>query len=224
MSTRYGGLLVETIVNGPFMENCYLVADAESKQALLIDPGDEDERILEAIRTLGLTPKEIVCTHAHIDHAGAVAPLRRILGVPFALHGAERPWLERMPSQAAVFGLDPREVPEVDRELAPGERIVLGEREAKVLFTPGHSAGGCCLHFASDGVVFVGDTLFQGSIGRSDLPGGSLRTLLRSIREELFTLPDATVVFSGHGPATTIGEERRTNPFLQPGALGDDDG
>jgi glyoxylase-like metal-dependent hydrolase (beta-lactamase superfamily II) len=222
MAKRYGALLVETIVNGPFVENCYLCAEAAGKQALLVDPGDEDERILAAVRGLDLEVKEIVCTHAHIDHAGAVAPLQRVLGVPFALHPEERSWLERMPSQASVFGLDPREVPRVDRELTAGETIRLGALEAKVLFTPGHSAGGCCLHFASEGVVLVGDTLFQGSIGRSDLPGGSLKTLLRSIREQLFTLPDATVVFSGHGPSTTIGEERRTNPFLQPGALDDE--
>ncbi len=222
MATRHGALLVETIVNGPFVENCYLLADAASKQALLVDPGDEDERILEAVRALELEVKEIVCTHAHIDHAGAVAPLQRLLGAPFALHREERPWLERMPSQAAVFGLDPREVPTVDRELAPGETIALGGLEAKVLFTPGHSAGGCCLSFAREQVVFVGDTLFQGSIGRTDLPGGSLKALLRSIREELFSLPDATVVYSGHGLATTIGEEKRTNPFLRPGALDED--
>jgi glyoxylase-like metal-dependent hydrolase (beta-lactamase superfamily II) len=223
MPSRYGALLVETIVNGPFVENCYLVMDEESRQALLVDPGDEDERILETVRGLGATVKEIVCTHAHIDHAGAVAPLSRLLGAPFALHAAERPWLERMPSQAAVFGLDPREVPRVDRELVDGETIALGGQEAKVLFTPGHSAGGCCLSFAGPPpVVLVGDTLFQGSIGRTDLPGGSLRALLASIRERLFTLPDATVVLSGHGPATTIGEEKRSNPFLRPGALVDD--
>lgn len=222
MATRYGALLVETIVNGPFVENCYLVMDDGSKQALLVDPGDEDERILETVRGLGATVKEIVCTHAHIDHAGAVAPLARLLGAPFALHKEERPWLERMPSQAAVFGLDPREVPRVDRELVDGETIALGGLEAKVLFTPGHSAGGCCLHVAREGVVLVGDTLFQGSIGRTDLPGGSLRTLLASIRERLLTLPDATVVLSGHGPATTIGEERQHNPFLRPGALTED--
>lgn len=216
--TNVNGLLVETLVNGPIAGNCYLAADPDTKAALVIDPGDEAERILAAIRDQDLRVEAIVCTHAHIDHAGAVAPLQRLLGAPFLIHDAERPYLQHLPTQAAMFGLGAVEVPEVDRALAAGDTLQVGSLAAQVLFTPGHSAGGCCLYFAAPKAVFVGDTLFSGSIGRSDLPGGSAQVLLRSIREQLLSLDDAVVVFSGHGPATDIGTERRTNPFLQPGA------
>lgn len=214
----HDGLLVEMVTNGPFMENCFIAADESTREALLIDPGDEEELIVERIRELDLNVREIVNTHGHVDHAGAVAPLKRLLGVPFAIHAAERQWLQHMPQQAQMFGLPPREVPEVDRELSPGETIDLGDLTCRVLHTPGHSAGGCCLHFAEQRVVFVGDTLFAGSIGRTDLPGGSLDTLLTSIREHLLSLDDDVWAYSGHGPVTTIGAERKSNPFLQPGA------
>jgi glyoxylase-like metal-dependent hydrolase (beta-lactamase superfamily II) len=214
----HSGLLVETLVNGPFMENCFIVGDAETREGLLIDPGDEGERIMAALQRLELTPTVIFGTHAHIDHVAAVAQLKESLGVPFALHLDERSGLERMPMQAAVFGLPQRPVPEVDRELAHGDSVKLGSLEGRVLLTPGHSAGGCCLYFEDQGVVFAGDTLFAGSIGRTDLPGGSMQTLLTSINEQLLSLPDSVVVYCGHGPATTIGAERRANPFLQPGA------
>jgi glyoxylase-like metal-dependent hydrolase (beta-lactamase superfamily II) len=208
-------LLVETVVNGPFMENCFIAGDAATREALLIDPGDEGERILGEVRRLELTPTAIFCTHAHIDHVSAVAELKRELEVPFALHPDEQPGLSRLPMQAAIFGLPPRAVPEVDRELADGDTVQLGGLEGRVLLTPGHSAGGCCLYFEEQRVVFAGDTLFAGSIGRTDLPGGSMQTLLASINERLLSMPDEVVVYSGHGPATTIGAERRANPFLQ---------
>jgi hydroxyacylglutathione hydrolase len=213
---RHGALLCETITNGPFMENCFIAADAEQGKAILIDPGDEEERIVETVRRLKLEVQAIVCTHAHIDHVGAVAPLQRRLGAPFYLHPADAAWLEHLPSQARMFGLPGPEVPRVDHELEPGSEIAVGRLRAQVRFTPGHSAGGCCLYFAEPKVVFVGDTLFAGSIGRTDLPGGSLPQLLASIRAELLVLDDDVVAYSGHGPATTIGEERRDNPFLQP--------
>jgi hydroxyacylglutathione hydrolase len=212
-------LIVETIVNGPFGENCYLAVDAGTRHALLIDPGDEENTILETVRRLGVEVQLIANTHAHIDHVGAVASLKRILGVPFAIHRAEEPWLAQLPAQAALFGLEPRDAPTVDRYLEDGDRITLGGLEAHVLYTPGHSAGGCCFHFAEDRVVFVGDTLFAQGIGRTDLPGGSTPRLLESIRKRLFTLPDDTQVHSGHGPSTEIGVERRTNPFLVEGGF-----
>ena len=146
-----------------------------------------------------------------------MAPLQRRLGALFYLHPEEAVWLEHLPSQARMFGLGAPEVPKVDRELVPGSELEVGRLRAQVLFTPGHSAGGCCLYFASAKVAFVGDTLFAGSIGRTDLPGGSLPRLLASIRQELLSLDDDVVAYSGHGPATTIGEERSQNPFLQPG-------
>ena len=211
-------LLVEMVTNGPFMENCFIVADAATRRGIVIDPGDEEQRLLETIRAMDLEITEIVATHGHIDHAGAVAPLKRVLGVPFAIHPAERQWLQRLSHQAAMFGLPDKETPEVDRELAHGDMVQIGELQARVLHTPGHSAGGVCLHLAPQKTVFVGDTLFAGSIGRTDLPGGSFDTLISAIKEQLLCLDDDVEVHSGHGPSTTIGAERRSNPFLQPGA------
>jgi glyoxylase-like metal-dependent hydrolase (beta-lactamase superfamily II) len=219
MSTEeHGGLVVETITNGPFMENCFLAGDAGTRKAIVIDPGDEETLILERIRALELDVELIVNTHAHVDHAGAVAPLKRLLGVPFAIHADEKQWLAHMPQAARMFGLPDKEVPEVDRDLVAGESLQVGGLTAEILFTPGHSAGGCCLLFAAQKVVFVGDTLFAGSIGRTDLPGGSMDTLLASIRDQLLVLDDDVLAYSGHGPVTSIGAERRSNPFLQPGA------
>jgi glyoxylase-like metal-dependent hydrolase (beta-lactamase superfamily II) len=185
---------------------------------VVIDPGDEPERILEQVRSMDLEISEILGTHGHVDHAGAVAPLKRLLGVPFAIHPSEQPLLERLPHQAAVFGLPDRETPTIDRELAHGDTVQVGSIEGRVILTPGHSPGGCCFYFAQQKVIFVGDTLFAGSIGRTDLPGGSMSTLLSAIREHLFDLDDDVVVHCGHGPSTTIGVERRSNPFLQPGS------
>jgi hydroxyacylglutathione hydrolase len=211
---KHQTLFVEVIVNGPFVENCFLVADERTRQAVLIDPGDEEERLLAVVRDSNLSVQQILCTHGHIDHAGAVGPLQRLLGAPFALHALERPSLANIAQQALMYGLSPREVPVVDHELTAGEQLQVGDLRAEVRFTPGHTAGGCCFYFPEQQVVFAGDTLFAGSIGRSDLPGGSARTLLDSIRRELFTLPDEVVVYCGHGPSTTMGIERRTNPFL----------
>jgi glyoxylase-like metal-dependent hydrolase (beta-lactamase superfamily II) len=208
-------LLIETITNGPFMENCFVVGDPVSRKALLIDPGDEEQRILARIRALDLEVQEILCTHAHIDHAGAVAPLKRLLGAPFAIHAEEQGWLSHLPSQAAAFGLSPKEIPEVDRTLDRTAELSLGELRAEILETPGHSAGGLCFLFPEQRVLFAGDTLFAGSVGRTDLPGGSTATLLASINEQLLSLEDDVVVYCGHGPPTDIGTERRTNPFLQ---------
>jgi len=211
---HHGSLLVETVTNGPFVENCYIIADAQGREAIVVDPGDEEQRIVERVHALDVKPKEIVCTHAHIDHVGAVAGLKRLWGVPFALHPAERSLLEHLPTQSAAFGLPPKEVPQVDRELVDGEAFSVGQLRCQVRVTPGHSPGGCCLYFEEQAVVLVGDTLFAGSIGRSDLPGGDMDTLLDSIRQTLLPLDDSTVVYSGHGPATTIGVERQANPFL----------
>ena len=215
--TQHGKLIVETLTNGPFQENCFVASDADTRKAILIDPGDEEEMILSRVRELDLEVTEIVCTHTHIDHAGAVAPLKRMLGVNFAVHAGEIPGLGHMPQAAAMFGLPTKEIPEVERQLEPGGEVAVGDLVARVLFTPGHSAGGICLLFSEQKVVFVGDTLFCGSVGRTDLPGGSGKTLIASITEQLLTLDDDVVAYSGHGPETTIGAERRNNAFLQPG-------
>ncbi len=214
----HNGLLVEAIVNGPFAENCFFVADGENKETIVIDPGFEPDRLLEAARERGLQVTELVCTHAHIDHAGAVAPLKRTLGVPFSMHADDKPALQMLPAAAQMFGLPDVEVPEVDRLLAHGDSVTVGGLMAEVIHTPGHSPGGCCLHFAEQKILIAGDTLFAGSVGRTDLPGGDTETLLNAIKDRLLALDDDTVVYCGHGPSTTIGSERRGNPFLQPGS------
>ena len=212
-------LLVKTIVNGPFQENCIMVADAETRQAIVVDPGFDADQLAAAVRELDLKVTEIVCTHAHVDHAGAVAPLKRLLGVSFAMHPGDHPVLQSLPATAQMFGLPPVEIPDVERELSEGDEVVVGRISGVVIHTPGHSPGGCCLHFPEQGVLIAGDTLFAGSVGRTDLPGGSTQTLLDNIKEKLLALPDETEVHCGHGPHTTIGAERSGNPFLQPGGM-----
>jgi len=212
-------LLVKTIVNGPFQENCFVVADAATQQAIMVDPGFDADQLAAVVRELDLTVTEIICTHAHIDHAGAVAPLKRLLGAPFAMHPGDHPVLQNLPASAQMFGLPEVELPEVERELSEGDEVKVGDVSGQVIHTPGHSPGGCCLHFADQKVLIAGDTLFAGSVGRTDLPGGSTQTLLENIKEKLLALPDETVVHCGHGPSTTIGAERAGNPFLQPGGM-----
>ena len=188
-------LIVEMVTNGPFMENCYVAADAETRRGILIDPGDEERRLIEVIKELDVEITEIVATHGHIDHAGAVAPLKRVLGVPFAIHSSERPWLERLPHQAAMFGLDDKETPEIDRELKHNDIVKVGGLEARVLHTPGHSAGGICLLLAPQKTVFVGDTLFAGGCGR--LFEGTAEQMYHSL-EKLRALPDETLLYCAH--------------------------
>lgn len=207
MSLKY-----EVIVNGPFQENCYLVWDDASKQAVFIDPGDEPQRLAEAASSRGLEVVGIFNTHGHIDHAGAVVEVQKRFDVPFAMHPDDAVLLDSMPEQAALFGLPRMEIPTVDRRLSDGELFNVGEHTGKVIHTPGHSPGGVC--FAFEDFVFVGDTLFAGSIGRTDLPGGSYETLIDSIKSKLLVLRAELPALPGHGPATTIGLEKERNPFL----------
>lgn len=211
---EHGDLLVEIIENGPFAENCYIAMDRTSRDALLIDPGSEAERIHSRIEEIQAQVVGIANTHAHIDHVGAVAPLQEKLEVPFMLHRGDSPWLEQLPVQASMFGLPPVKIPSIDQALEAGQELEVGALRARVLHTPGHSEGGCCFYFEAQGVVFAGDTLFRQSIGRTDLPGGDHATLLEAIERELLGLDDAVVVYCGHGPPTLIGTERRQNPFL----------
>lgn len=209
-------MLVDHLVVGMFMENSFLVACPETREGVLIDPGDEAERIAEWVARHGVTPVRILNTHAHIDHVGAVAELKREYGIPFALHKGEGRNLAQLAAHAAVFGLSAPEQPEVDEWLTDGAVYRFGNASLTVLETPGHTAGG--VSFVGDGFVIAGDTLFAGSIGRTDLPGGDFETLRRSIRDGLFALPPETVVHCGHGPSTTIGGEKRSNPFVGDGA------
>ncbi|HLW61576.1 MAG TPA: MBL fold metallo-hydrolase [bacterium] len=206
-------MILEGFPVGPIGANCYIFGDDTTREVFVIDPGDEPDRILEALRRLGARPLALVNTHGHFDHILAVDVVRRSTGAPFWIHEAERDILTHGPARAkAMFGLDLPPAPVPDRWLAEGDQLRVGELAVTVRHTPGHSPGGVCL--LGDGLVFVGDTLFAGSIGRTDLPGADAATLLASITRVLLPLPDPTVCYPGHGPETTIGEERRTNPFL----------
>jgi hydroxyacylglutathione hydrolase len=204
---------VVMIPNGGFVENCYLVIDETARQCAVIDPGEDAGLILHQLEQAAVQPVALWLTHAHLDHVLGVPGVHAATAAPIFLHPADRPLYDRVPEQAAAFGLQAvLPLPPPDRPFAHGERVQVGGLSFEVRHTPGHSPGSVSL--VGEGAVFGGDVLFQGSIGRSDLPGGDAETLLRSIERELLVLPDSTIVYSGHGPQTTIGVERRTNPFL----------
>jgi glyoxylase-like metal-dependent hydrolase (beta-lactamase superfamily II) len=213
MVLRRVTLIIKQLPVGPIQANCYIVGCEETKEAVVIDPGDEEERILAEIEDEGLIIKYILNTHAHFDHILANAPLVEATGAPLALHPLDLPLL-RENGGAAFFGLDVPSGPDPDIELAEGDTISFGRHTLEVLFTPGHSPGHVSFYEAQEGIVFDGDVLFAGGIGRTDLPGGSYETLMASINEKLMVLPDETVVCSGHGPVTTVGQERASNPWL----------
>lgn len=194
--------------------NCYIVGDTDSGAAIVIDPADNAPAILEAVEQRGWTIRQVLATHAHFDHVLAVEEICRASGAPFLMHEKDAPTLNALQLTGQLFGLTLPPPPEVDRYVTAGETIEVGAIRLNVRFTPGHTPGHVSYVLDSDPVVFCGDCLFAGSIGRTDLPGGDQALLLRSIREQLLTLPDDTTVASGHGELTTIGVERRTNPFL----------
>ncbi len=199
--------------NGRFEENCYLVGDPATREAVLVDPGEEPVRFLAAVRKGGWTLRAVWLTHGHLDHVLGVPAVRAASGVPVLLHDADRPLYDAAPQQAAwLLGEQVDALPPPDGALVPGETVRVGGLAFEVRHVPGHSPGSVA--FLGHGRAFVGDVLFAGSVGRTDLPGGDGARLLRSIREELLPLADETIVHSGHGPDTTIGRERRTNPFL----------
>jgi hydroxyacylglutathione hydrolase len=203
---------VVQIPNGRFVQNCYLIADEGSRECAVIDPGEDAALIARALTDLHMQPAAIWLTHAHIDHVLGVPELKRLTAAPVYLHPADRALYDRVAEQAVAFGMRATPLPPPDRDFAHGDAVRVGDLTFAVRHTPGHSPGSVSL-VGSD-VVFVGDVLFQGSIGRSDLPGGDTETLLQSIHRELLCLPDATIVYSGHGPQTTVGRERVANPFL----------
>lgn len=209
-------MIIDSVEVGALQVNCYVLGCEETREAVIIDPGDEAPRILDLVRRHDLRPVKIINTHAHFDHILAVRALQAAIGVSFCLHPAEQPVLEYARNAVrAWMGYDPGEPPVVDVWLNVSEPVHFGRQTLEMRWTPGHSPGSITFVDHAGRRAFVGDALFRGSIGRTDLPGGNLRQLLGSIRSQIFTLPDDTAVFPGHGPATTVGFEKLTNPFFE---------
>ncbi len=205
-------MILKKVVVGPLGSNCYIVGSESNKEGMIIDPGDEAEVILRKVKDLGLEIRSIVLTHGHIDHIGALKEVKEATGAEVAIHTDEAKSLQGQSSSTLLGLAYPTPLPP-DRLLQDGDSLDIGDLHFLVLHTPGHSPGGICL--SGEGVVFSGDTLFNCGIGRTDLPGGNSSQLMNSIHTKLMTLPDNTIVYPGHGPETTIGTERRGNPFLQ---------
>jgi len=217
-------LIHEILPVGWLQCNCSVVGDPETREAIVLDPGDEVERIQEILARHGLTVRAIVNTHAHIDHVGGLRKLHDVTGAPVLMHPDDLELYRALEMQAAWIGMPVPEIADVDGLLRDGDQVRWGRYAANVIHTPGHTPGSLCLHLpqAEQGTVtdgtgklFAGDTLFAGSIGRTDLWGGSLDAIMRSLQTKLMAFPDDTLVFPGHGPATTIGRERNSNPFLR---------
>lgn len=206
-------LQVEQIPVGPLMTNCYIVWDEESGKGAIIDPGEDAEKILMRVRNHEIEVDKILATHCHFDHIGAVAPLKREIDAEFITHRDDLFFVEDCSNAARKWGFRIEQPPNPDRFFDEGDEIMIGSLKLEVLHTPGHSPGG--VSFLHDSIVIVGDCLFQGSIGRTDFRMGSFEILERTIKEKLYTLPDDTKVYTGHGPSTTIGEEKRYNPFVK---------
>jgi glyoxylase-like metal-dependent hydrolase (beta-lactamase superfamily II) len=211
-------MIFESFPVGPLACNCTILGDEESREAIVIDPGDDVSRIHKRLTEQGLKLKQILVTHGHIDHVGGALKLKRLTGAPIFLNESDLPLVEMMDAQAAWLGVRPPETAPPDESLADGQVVGLDHYPALVLHTPGHTQGSTCLHFAPLKLLIAGDTLFAGSIGRTDLPGGNFDQIIASLRTRVLTLPDETRVLPGHGPLTTIGEEREFNPFLQSSA------
>jgi glyoxylase-like metal-dependent hydrolase (beta-lactamase superfamily II) len=200
------------LTNGVYQENCYILADPETGDAVIIDPGEDSDLFLRRMETEGFTLRAVWLTHAHLDHILGVKDVVERSGAPLHMHPADRPLYDGIAEQGAWLGVQAPQPPAPDHELAHGDALQLGGLEFEVRHVPGHSPGSVA--FVGHGVAIVGDAIFAGSVGRVDLPGGDGGTLLASIRDQLMTLPDETIVYSGHGPETTVGAERRTNPFV----------
>lgn len=200
---------------GPLQCNCSVIGDEATRDAMVIDPGDDIADVLAIIQKHNLKVKQIVITHAHIDHVGGAMKLRHATGAPILLNEHDYALLKMLDVQAAWLGMrSPGEV-EIDRSVGDADKVEAGPLVASVIHTPGHTEGSICLYFPAEQKLIAGDTLFAGSIGRTDLPGGSFDKIIRSLREKVLALPDETVVVPGHGPLTTIGDERESNPFLK---------
>jgi hydroxyacylglutathione hydrolase len=206
-------LIIKSLAVGPIQANCFIVGCENTHAAAVIDPGAEADRIIEEVSKANLRVESIINTHGHFDHVGGNRQLRDATGAELIIHSLDAPMLAQLERMAGAFGLKAENSPAPDRTVEEGDTLVIGNLRLAVLHTPGHTPGGISLY--GDGCVFVGDTLFQGSIGRTDFPGGDFDTLLASIRTKLFALEDQTIVYTGHGPETTIGTEKRFNPFAR---------
>jgi hydroxyacylglutathione hydrolase len=200
---------------GPLQCNCSVIGDEKTHEAMVIDPGDQIEGILEILTQEKLTLKQIVITHAHIDHVGGAMKLKAATGAPILMNQNDHALLKMLDVQAAWVGMRPPGDVQVDEAIGQGRVLKIGEITSNVIHTPGHTEGSICIYFPVEKKLIAGDTLFAGSIGRTDLPGGSMEKIMRSLHTQVLALPDETEVMPGHGPTTTIGEERETNPFLQ---------
>lgn len=205
-------MIVETLVVGMIQANCYVLGDEAAGEAVVIDPGGDTPVILRTLQARKLKAVAVVATHGHFDHVEGLAAMKRATGAPILAHKGDLPLIQGMTTQGLLFGIKVEAAPPPDRFLEEGETIPFGRHALTVLHTPGHSPGSVSL--LADKKVFVGDLLFAGSIGRTDLSGGDYDTLIASVRSKIFTLPDDTTVYPGHGPATTVGVEKRTNPFF----------
>jgi hydroxyacylglutathione hydrolase len=207
-------MLLEYRAAPPFMENGYVLGCEDTREGVIIDPGESIEELLEIVAREKLTIKHILLTHAHLDHISGVGRAKAVTGAPVILHAADRPLYDAVVQQGMMFGIRVESQPPVDAFYDVAKTIAFGRYEVRVHHTPGHSPGGVCLEINDGGTLIVGDTLFAGSIGRTDLPGGNYDTLINAIHTVLFAFPDEAIAYSGHGEPTTIGRERRTNPFL----------
>ncbi len=213
-SMTFSNLQVEPLVVGPLFSNCYIIWDNKVKQGAIIDPGDDADIILTKVKEVDVDIKYILATHGHFDHIGAVAELKTALGADFLAHKDDFFFIEDGKNAALRWGIHIQQPPKPDRFIKDGDKIKIGSFEFEVLHTPGHSPGG--ISFLHNKFVFSGDTLFQGSIGRTDFRKGSFDDLEQSIKKRLYTLPDDTIVYTGHGPITSIGEEKKYNAFVRP--------
>lgn len=205
-------MIIKELPVGPLQANCFIVGCEETREAAVIDPGDDVDQILMSLAESKLKVKYIINTHNHFDHVGGNARLKQVTKADLLIHKLDAPMLQHLGTMAKSFGMSVDDSPPADRELEEGDIVKVGNIEMKVVHTPGHSPGGICL--ITDKAVFAGDTLFAGSIGRTDLPGGDYDTLISGVREKLFVLDDDVTVYCGHGPRTTIGMEKKFNPFF----------
>ncbi len=206
-------MIIKKLSVGPIMANCFILGCEQTKEAVVIDPGDDADRILMELAKAELKVKYLIDTHGHFDHVGANKRMKEVTGATLAIHPDDASMLSQLSRSAASFGLAAENSPEPDMLLNDGDKVTFGSITLTVIHTPGHSRGGICLY--TEGHLFAGDTLFAGSIGRTDLPGGDYDTLIASIKEKLLHLPDDTTVYTGHGPETTLLNEKQMNPFLR---------